>query len=139
MPLKKLVDSMCYIPTVKELIRGNHRLTTDSFMDTHGSMMGRTYQTSTDTVGPRRLAHTEVVIDPEMFEYFEKQISNAFMHAFRVKLATRSESEIIADIESFRKRFKQYFRIARLDSMVASLSDRDKLRAYTNLHMQPTA
>jgi hypothetical protein len=136
--LSKLVDSVCHISNIRDLIAGNYKSTADTFMDTGRNTMAMTYiSTVSDTLRPLKLADIDIIADPELFEFFEKKITNKLLHQMRLKLAGRNENEIFSDIEAFRKRFGTYFKVGRLDSMVASLSDRDKLRAYTNLHMQP--
>lgn len=125
---------------MKDLISGKFKSTQDTFMDTgRDTLSTNPMSTGTDKLRPLRLSDIEIILDPELFEFFEKKITNKLLHEIRLKLAGRSDAEIYADIESFRKRFVQFFKVKRLDWMVASLSDKDKLRAYTNLHVQPKA
>lgn len=64
---------------------------------------------------------------------------NKLLHEKRIKLGTMNDEEIMREVENFRKRFHQFFKISRLDWMTTTLLDRDKLRAYKNLHVRPAA
>ena len=65
--------------------------------------------------------------------YYEKDIIDCFLHEKRTKLGSMSDVEIITSIEDFKKRFNLYFKIKKLDWIVTTLADREKLRYYTNL------
>ncbi len=65
--------------------------------------------------------------------YYEKDIIDRFLHEKRTKLGTMNDVEIITSIEDFKKRFNIYFKIKKLDWIVTTLGDREKLRYYTNL------
>jgi hypothetical protein len=68
---------------------------------------------------------------------YEKKITNKLLHEKRIKLAFQTDEEINREVDSFRKRFYQYFKVRRLDWMTTTLCDRDKLRAYKNMHVRP--
>lgn len=51
-----------------------------------------------------------------------------------MKLGALGELEIIHAIDDFRKRFKEHFRVKKLDWISTTLSDREKLRYYLNLN-----
>ena len=65
--------------------------------------------------------------------YYEKDIIDGFLHEKRTKLGTMSDVEIITSIEDFKKRFNLYFKFKKLDWIVTTLGDREKLRYYSNL------
>lgn len=121
---------------MKDLMAGNFKhTTTDSFVYTTRDTVANTTAGLNNKI--RRLEELEYIIDPELFEFYEKKIMNKLLHCIRLKLAGKSDVEIYNEIEAIRKRFTQFFKVKRLDWMITSLSDRDKLRAYTNLHVQP--
>lgn len=57
-----------------------------------------------------------------------------FIKKYRFKLSLMNDVEIIKCLDELKKRFGDHFKIKRLDWLITTLNDRDKLRAYINIH-----
>lgn len=103
-----------------------------------GDQLGglNTNYTITQRTGPSRVFEASSqgsIHDPELFVHYEKVIINKFLHEKRIILGGLSDQETDKAIEEFKKRFHQHFRHKKLDFILTSLNDKEKMRFIATL------